>query len=66
MVQPLNDRVQAWLVWAVSDARRRGLTDLEPLLESLGGAVAALRSADWNDEASGTSSPASPRPEDRP
>jgi len=65
MAQPLNDRVQAWLVQARADARRRGLAELEPLLESLGHAVAALRGADWNDEACGTSGPVSPRPEDR-
>jgi len=44
--------VEHWLNWATGDARRRGLPDLEPLLLALGGAISALRGADWNDDAS--------------
>jgi hypothetical protein len=53
MGQPANDAVTAWLAQAVADARRRGLGDLAPLVESLGVAVASLRTADWNDDAGG-------------
>ena len=60
----VHDRIQAWLAQALADARRRGLAELEPLLESLGHAVAAIRDADWNDEARGTSWPAPAPPGD--
>jgi len=39
------------------DARRRGLPELVPLIESLGRAVASLREADWNDNARGDTRP---------
>jgi hypothetical protein len=42
-----------WLEEAVADAQRRGLPDLRPLLENLAQTTALLRSADWNDDASG-------------
>jgi hypothetical protein len=48
-------KVAAWLQNAVADAERRGLPDLRPLLENLAQATAFLRSADWNDDASGGS-----------
>jgi hypothetical protein len=40
---------------ATQDADRRGLPELKPLLEALAKATSALRSADWNDDASGDS-----------
>jgi len=42
-----------WLENAIQDAERRGLPDLKPLLEALARATSALRSADWNDDATG-------------
>jgi hypothetical protein len=53
MDQPANDAVKAWLALAMADAKRRGLPDLVPLLESLALAVSSLRAADWNDDAGG-------------
>lgn len=47
--------VESWLGWAVAEARSRGLESLVPLLESLAASTAALRRADWNDEARGDS-----------
>ena len=45
--------LEEWLELAVADAERRGLADLKPLLRTLGAATAALRAADWNEDASG-------------
>jgi hypothetical protein len=45
--------VKSWLDAAIQDADRRGLPALKPLLEALAKATAALRSADWNADASG-------------
>jgi len=45
--------VKTWLDNAVQDAERRGLGALRPLLESLARSASALRTADWNDDASG-------------
>ena len=45
--------IKVWLENAVQDAERRGLPDLKPLLEALARATSALRSADWNDDATG-------------
>lgn len=45
--------VDAWLQAAVADAERRGLPELKPLLESLAQAMRALRSAPFNEHASG-------------
>jgi hypothetical protein len=42
--------VAAWLEAALADARRRGLPELQPLLESLADSTRALRMAAWNDE----------------
>ena len=47
--------IKAWLDSAVQDAERRGLTALRPLLESLAQASSALRTADWNADATGES-----------
>lgn len=43
-----SESVAAWLQAAVADARRRGLPELEPLLDGLAQATEALRSADFN------------------
>ncbi len=45
--------IKSWLDAAVQDAERRGLPALKPLLETLARATSALRSADWNDDATG-------------
>jgi len=45
--------IKSWLEMAMHDADRRGLPELKPLLEALAKATSALRSADWNDDASG-------------
>ena len=47
--------IKSWLEAAMHDADRRGLPELKPLLEALAKATSALRSADWNDDASGDS-----------
>ena len=41
--------LDAWLSAAVADARRRGLSELEPLLEGLARATRVLRAADFNE-----------------
>ena len=45
--------VDQWLQSALADADRRGLPALKPVLEALARATAALRAADFNDDASG-------------
>ena len=45
--------IKMWLENAIQDAERRGLPDLKPLLEALARTTSALRSADWNDDATG-------------
>jgi hypothetical protein len=45
--------VKAWLEMAIHDAERRGLPELKPLLEALAKATSALRTAEWNADASG-------------
>ena len=47
--------IKTWLDNAIQDAERRGLTTLRPLLETLARATSALRTADWNHDASGDS-----------
>jgi hypothetical protein len=54
-------KVDAWLAAVVADAQRRGLPELAPLLESLARATTALREADFNADASG-STPNRPPP----
>jgi hypothetical protein len=39
--------IDAWLAAAVADAKKRGLPELKPLLESVANSTRALRSADW-------------------
>jgi hypothetical protein len=45
--------LEQWLEDARMDAFRRQLPELAELLEGLAKATAALREADWNDNASG-------------
>jgi hypothetical protein len=47
--------IKVWLDSAAQDAERRGLSALRPLLESLAQATSALRTADWNADATGAS-----------
>jgi len=42
-----------WLEGARADAERRGLPDLRPALEGLARSAGLLRTANWNDDASG-------------
>jgi hypothetical protein len=44
--------IDAWLQAAIADARSRGLSGLEPLLDVLARAMRELREADLNDDAS--------------
>ena len=58
--------IKAWLDAATEDADRRGLRSLKPLLETLARATAALRTADWNDDATGEfDGPGFPNPDAR-
>ena len=50
--------IKTWLELATHDAERRGLPALRPLLEALARSTAALRMADWNDDATGGAGPA--------
>ena len=43
--------VNEWLEAAKADAKRRGLEDLVPILESLAAATRLLRAAPWNQDA---------------
>ena len=45
--------VKTWLETALQDAERRNLPALRPLLEALARSTSALRSADWNFDATG-------------
>jgi hypothetical protein len=47
--------IKTWLDNAIQDAERRGLPSLRPLLETLARSTSALRTADWNEDASGDS-----------
>jgi hypothetical protein len=44
--------IESWLQAALADAERRALPELKPILETLARATAALRAADFNDDAS--------------
>jgi hypothetical protein len=52
--------IKSWLDSAIQDAERRSLPALRPLLETLARATSALRSADWNFDATGESDDHSP------
>jgi hypothetical protein len=45
--------IASWLQAAIADAEKRGLPELKPILEGLARTTAALRAADFNDDASG-------------
>jgi hypothetical protein len=45
--------IKTWLEMAVQDAERRNLSGLRALLEALARSTSALRSADWNFDATG-------------
>ena len=45
--------IKSWLETAGQDAERRNLPGLRPLLEALARSTSALRSADWNFDATG-------------
>ena len=51
-----------WRESARAVAERRGLPDLRAMLDALARSAAALRDADWNDDASGAAEPASDSP----
>jgi hypothetical protein len=46
--------IDQWLQAALTDADRRGLPGLKPVLEALARATQSLRAADFNDDARGT------------
>ena len=48
--------IKMWLDTAIQDAERRNLPALRPLLEALARSTSALRSADWNFDATGETS----------
>ena len=45
--------IKTWLETAIQDADRRNLAGLRSLLEALARSTSALRSADWNFDATG-------------
>ena len=45
--------IKTWLENATQDAERRSLPGLRPLLETFARSTSALRSADWNADATG-------------
>jgi hypothetical protein len=51
--------VKTWLELAWQDAERRGVPALKPLLEGLARSTSALRSAEWNGDATGQANGAS-------
>ncbi len=56
-----------WLRAALDDAERRGLAELQPMLDTLVRATRALRGADWNDDPTGPRDrPAAPDPLSNP
>jgi hypothetical protein len=52
--------VESWLLASISEAERRGLPELKPLLEALARSTQALRADDFNDRADAPQAP-SPR-----
>ena len=51
--------LEQWIEDGKSDAYRRKLPELADLLDGLARATAALRAADWNDDAAGATIEAS-------
>lgn len=58
--------IEAWLQAAMADAKKRGLPELESLIESLAQSTRALRRADFNDDAHGPAVGAELAPPHRP
>ena len=58
--------IDEWLAAARTDAGRRGLADLEPLLESLAESTRALREAGWETLAPAPEPPGSRRGREGP
>lgn len=56
--------IRTWLDNAIQDAERRGLAVLRPMLETLARSTSALRTADWNFDATGDAD-AAPEPDGR-
>lgn len=56
--------LEQWLEDGKSDAYRRKLPELADLLDGLARSTAALRAADWNDDAAGDSHEAVTTPRD--
>jgi hypothetical protein len=48
-----------WFAFATTDADRRSLPDMRPVLKGLQTAAVALRAAEWNDDARGLTASAS-------
>lgn len=46
--------IELWLAWALTDAERRNLPELKPMLETLARSMRALRTADFNERADAT------------
>jgi hypothetical protein len=44
--------IDAWLRAVIADAERRGIPELQPILEALARSTRALRAADFNENAS--------------
>jgi hypothetical protein len=57
----MPEELDRWLQAARADAAAHGRDAVVPLLDSLKTALARLRAADWNDDASGREASASPR-----
>jgi hypothetical protein len=55
--------IESWLQAAIADAEKRGLPELKPILETLARATTALRRADFNDDASGSTQSAVVNPQ---
>jgi hypothetical protein len=55
----MDDRLEAWLMAAIADAQRRGLPELQPLLEGLARSTAGLRAADAEHTAAPDEAPPS-------
>jgi hypothetical protein len=49
--------LKVWLENAITDAERRGLAGMRPLLEALARSTSTLRTADWNFDATGNDEP---------
>ena len=57
--------LEQWIEDGKSDAYRRKLPELADLLDGLARSTAALRAADWNDDAAGDTH-AAPQPDREP